>query len=240
MKKRTLWTALAVTFVVVAVVGPFTGQNQSAGDIVIGIIGCLAIAALFWWLRGRTDPEARFQARRKAPVATTVRLPDDYTSIDIETTGLDTQNDRIVELGAIRVRNGRPSGSFSQLVNPNVPIPEKTTEITGITANDVIGHPGTVQALASFAAFIGDDILLGHNIRRFDLPMIQAELARNGLPPLQNQTLDTLPLAQSIFPGERNRLVDLIRRLDIAQTESHRAADDALQTAEVYEKLKTL
>lgn len=241
MKKRTLWTILAVLFVITAIIGPFTDHTKSFGDIIIGVIGCLLLAALFWWLRSRADPEARFHLRnRKVPTGRKNGLPDNYTSIDIETTGLNTQSDRIVELGAVRIRDGKPSGSFSQLVNPGFPLPAKTTEITGITAGDILGQPDTTTALKAFFAFCDDDILLGHNIKRFDMPMIRAEAARAGLPEPDNTIIDTLPIAQTLFPGQRNRVVDLIQRLDIAQVETHRATDDAMQTAEIYERLKLM
>ncbi|RYN04951.1 exonuclease, DNA polymerase III, epsilon subunit family [Bifidobacterium animalis subsp. lactis] len=240
MKKRTLWTALAVTFVVVAVVAPFTGQNQSAGDIVIGIIGCLAIAALFWWLRGRTDPEAQFRSKSKQRQAKRIKVPDNYTAIDIETTGLDTSTARIIELGAVRIRHGKPVAKFSQLVNPGFPIPADSIRVTGITDKDVRRAPDSTKALRRFLAFIGHDTLIGHNIDAFDMPIIRNEAKRDGLKPPTNQTIDTLSIARHIWPGERNRLVDVIRRLGIAKTESHRAESDAMQTAQTFEAMKRL
>lgn len=101
-------------------------------------------------------------------------------SIDIETTGLGSDA-RIIELGAVRIRHGRKVAEYSQLVNPEVPIPSKVTQITGITDRDVRRQPTISKALPRFLAFCGKDMLLGHNIERFDLPIIAKGAERVGV-----------------------------------------------------------
>lgn len=167
-------------------------------------------------------------------------VEDDYVAIDIETTGLD-RSARIIELGAVRIRHGRKVASYSQLVNPQIPIPAKVTQITGITDRDVRHQPTIDKALPRFYAFCGQDTWIGHNIRRFDLPVIarEAERADVGMPDVS--FYDTLEISQTLLPQlDRHRLLDLIRYFGIAKTERHRAADDAAQTAQVFERLKQI
>lgn len=167
-------------------------------------------------------------------------VEDDYVAIDIETTGLD-RNARIIELGAVRIRHGRKVASYSQLVNPQIPIPAKVTQITGITDRDVKGKPTIDKALPKFYAFCGHDTWIGHNIRRFDLPVIAREAERAGVGMPDVSFYDTLEVSQTLLPQlDRHRLLDLIRYFGIAKTERHRAADDAAQTAQIFECLKRI
>lgn len=93
--------------------------------------------------------------------------------------------------------------------------------------------------LPDFIRFIGNDTLIGHNINEFDAAFLLANTTRLGIRRIGNKTIDTLPLDRALYPEEpKHRLVDIIRRFGIAQTESHRAADDALQTAQCYETMK--
>lgn len=232
MKKRTLWYIL--TFILACgTIGCLFSDSpigDKIGETAVGLILTAALAVL----AAKTDPEARFTRKQK------IQVPDDYTAVDIETTGLDTATSRIVELGAVRVRKGKPVATFSQLVNPGMPIPAKTTQITGIDDDAVKAAPDSKTAMREFLAFIGRDMLIGHNIDSFDMPIIRNEAKRDGLTPPNNPTVDTLPIARQMWPGERNRLVDLIRRLGIAQTEEHRAESDAMQTVQVFEAMKQL
>ena len=104
----------------------------------------------------------------------------EYVVFDIETTGLDTLNDRIIELGAIRIKDNEVVGEFSKLINPGIPIPSIVTTINGIT-NEMVeneDYPGVVLSL--FNKFIeGVDFLIGHNAIRFDYPFLKSEFKRN-------------------------------------------------------------
>lgn len=161
-------------------------------------------------------------------------------AIDIETTGLG-RSARIIELGAVRIRHGRKVASYSQLVNPQIPIPAKVTQITGITDRDVRHQPTIDKALPRFYAFCGKDTWIGHNIHRFDIPIIKHEAERVGAGIPDISFYDTLEISQVYLPQlDHHRLKDLIRYFGIAKTERHRAADDAAQTAQVFERLKQI
>lgn len=234
MKKKTLWLILAVLFALSAIVGPFAsiGEGMGFGEVVLGAIGCAALAVIFYILWKKADPEARFHRRKKSG------LPSTYVSVDIETTGLSPQRDNIIELGAVKIVNGKPTEQFSQLVYPGMPIPVRITQLTGITDADVQGQPDLRAVLPAFTAFIGKNPIIGHNLG-FDLGFVNAALASAGTKPLDNQTVDTLPLARQAYPSLPNhKLETIIQALGIADKEAHRASDDALHTAQVYEIIR--
>ena len=234
MKKRTLWIVLTVLFAASALYSITT----IAEDGPSGLIGCVALSIIFGILAKRTDPDARFKTRGKKPKQGSI-ICGDYTAVDLETTGFSPAKDRIIEFGAVRVRNGKPVKTYSMLINPEREIPTAVTRLTGIDDTDVNGQPTEAQALPEFLKFIGNDVLVGHNINEFDAPFIASAATRLGLHIPANNTIDTLILSRAIFPNEkRHRLVDLIRRFGIAQVETHRPADDALQTAQCYEYIK--
>ncbi|MCR5603002.1 MAG: 3'-5' exonuclease [Lachnospiraceae bacterium] len=103
----------------------------------------------------------------------------DYVLFDLETTGLDTKKDKIVEIGALRVRDGQITEEFSTLVNPECEIPKVVIDLHGITNEMTKDSPVIKEALQMFDDFIGEDILLGQNIRDFDLPIIWRECEDN-------------------------------------------------------------
>ncbi len=88
----------------------------------------------------------------------------DYTSVDLETTGLYPKYDRIIEIGAVRVRNGKPAAQYSSLVNPGRKLSECTKQLTGITDEQLEGAPGIEEVLPGFLEFVGKDVLLGHSL----------------------------------------------------------------------------
>lgn len=234
MKKKTLWLILAVFSAFGAIVGPFAsiGGDMGVGEVVQGTIGCAALAVVFYILWKKADPAARFQRRKKNV------LPSAYVSIDIETTGLSPQRDNIIELGAVKIVNGKPREQFSQLIYPGMPIPALITQLTGITDADLQGQPDLRAVLPAFAAFIGKNPIIGHNLG-FDIGFINAVLAAAGTKPLGNPTVDTLPLARQAYPSLPNhKLETIIQALGIADKEAHRATDDALRTAQVYETIR--
>jgi DNA polymerase III epsilon subunit family exonuclease len=166
-------------------------------------------------------------------------IASDYTSIDIETTGFSEDADRIIELGAVKFHNGQKVESFRQLVNPHQPLDNDVIRLTGITDEDLQSARDIDDVLPEFIGFIGGDILIGHNIRVFDSEFIRAASIRMGSTVPTNRMIDTLSLSKVLSPHETDhRLAALIRRLDIAQTEEHRAESDAMQTAQCYEVLK--
>ena len=93
----------------------------------------------------------------------------DYVVFDLETTGLSPVSDGIIEISAVKVENGKVTDSFSTLVNPGRRIPAAATRVNGITDQMVKDAPGLKEALDQFLSFIGDQVLVGHNIHSFDM-----------------------------------------------------------------------
>ena len=159
----------------------------------------------------------------------------DFTTIDIESTGLDTKRCEVVEIGAVRVRKGRPVAEFHALVRPRIPIEPGATVIHGIDAAKVAGAPYFEQMWAGFRDFCGDDVLVAHNGEDFDFPVIRRMAA--GLPGAKTlATYDSMPLAYEITPAS-HRLEDLARQYGIDTGRSHSALDDARTLAHVFARL---
>ncbi|MGH8911999.1 MAG: exonuclease domain-containing protein, partial [Acidimicrobiia bacterium] len=114
-----------------------------------------------------------------------------FCVLDLETTGGSPQQCEITEMGGARYRLGQEIGSFQTLVNPGSPIPPFITILTGITQAMVVEAPQVDAALPAFLEFIGDAVVVGHNIR-FDMSFLAAAARRLGYPPLTNRTVDTV------------------------------------------------
>ena len=157
---------------------------------------------------------------------------DDYTVIDLETTGLNSQQDEIIEIAAVRVRNKKIVDEYSSLVNPHKRLDYSIVRLTGIT-DDMLEHERDIsQVMPEFLNFVGDDIILGHNIVGFDLGFIKKQTT------FTNTCLDTLWAAQSILNSTSgNKLVDLCNKFNIPQNNAHRALSDCISTHYVYQKI---
>jgi len=161
-------------------------------------------------------------------------LLSNFTALDLETTGLSSQNDVIIEVGAVRVRDGQISEEFSRLIDPGRPLPRFITRLTGITDTDLEGQPAIEAVLPEVEAFLGDDPLVAHNAP-FDIGFLNAGRERQGRSPLSNPILDTLLLSSVLLPRLRDhRLATLTAYYDVTLERAHRATDDARATAEVY------
>lgn len=260
--KKPIYLMLSVLCAISGIYGIYDTITTPKYDLATSIMTVLLLAFLAWLFmhlflkpeprhkqQAANMPESSSEAASDAPTVETAPIThvnansgveDDYVAIDIETTGLD-RSARIIELGAVRIRRGRKVASYSQLVNPQIPIPAKVTQITGITDRDVRHQPTIDKALPRFYAFCGRDTWIGHNIRRFDIPVIAREVQRVGAGMPDVSFYDTMELSQALLPQlDRHRLLDLIRYFGIAKTERHRAADDAAQTAQVFERLKQI
>jgi len=149
--------------------------------------------------------------------------------LDVETTGLNTSQDEIIEIGAVRIENGREVAEFSQLINPGKPLPEKIVEITGITSAMLRDMPKLEEVAPAFAEFIDGAVLAAHNAA-FDMAFIKRLLARIGKD-FDYPVLDTLALARNLYPQSKNhKLGTLCKLLDINLTNAHRAVHDARAT----------
>jgi ATP-dependent DNA helicase DinG len=157
---------------------------------------------------------------------------DSIVALDIETTGLDPNNEAIIEIGAVRFNERRIEGEWTTLVNPGKRIPPFITQLTGITDRMVHEAPPISGVITDLEAFIGDVPILGHNIR-FDLSFFRKFRIFK-----YNDTLDTYELASVLLPNlERYNLSALSQSLDIPLPATHRALDDAQVTRVVFHRL---
>jgi predicted DnaQ family exonuclease/DinG family helicase len=157
-----------------------------------------------------------------------------FVALDLETTGLNPEKDRIIEVGAVRVREGRVVDELSQLVDPQIPLPRFITDLTGISQEDLGGQPVIDQVLPRVLDFLGEDPLVAHNAA-FDVNFLGAALKRAALPSLSNTNFDTLFLSCIFLPCLRDhRLATLVDFYQISLKRAHRALDDARATGELF------
>lgn len=163
-----------------------------------------------------------------------------YTCIDIETTGIGN-DDCIIELGALRVETGEVVDSFSQLISSPVPISAGATATNGITDADLMGQPTIAEVLPRFLNFIGDTLLVGHNIASFDLSRLNMACVANNLPEIANAYCDTMILAkQKLGLKENPSLQRVAKELHVQGGKAHRALGDCQTTQAIYEKLSLM
>lgn len=162
-------------------------------------------------------------------------LDGSFISLDIETTGLQADRDRITEIGAVLINNGRIEKEFSSFVNPGIPIPQKIVELTGITDAMVKDAPAIEEVLRDFFDFLGELPVIAHNAS-FDMGFIRHNAAKIGRR-VENTVLDTLSLTRNLFPDlKRHRLDALAKHLQIDLGSHHRATDDARTAAKIFIK----
>ncbi len=153
------------------------------------------------------------------------------TIVDLETTGGGTKAHRIIEIGAVKIINGKIRERFNTFVNPHRRIPDFVTKITGITQEMIADAPLPAEAMPSLIAFIRGSIFIAHNLP-YDWGFINTTLSRLGSRQIRNHTLCTLELARILLPHLRNhKLEDLARYFNITIKARHRALDDAEATA---------
>lgn len=156
-----------------------------------------------------------------------------FVVTDTETTGVRADEDRLIEVAAVKVRGGQVMGTFQRLINPGRHVPRRITSLTGISTAMVYDEPPAAEVLPAFLDFLGDAVLVAHNLP-FDLRFLQAELARVGLPPLENDAICTLRLARRLLPALPSRgLTALAEHYGLTNRARHRALGDAEVTAEV-------
>lgn len=161
------------------------------------------------------------------------KLNTQYVVFDIETTGFSPINNRITEIGAVKIKNGEIVEEYNQLINPNVPIPKKIVDLTGITDEMVRDKPTIDEALPEFYNFIEDSVLVAHNAT-FDVGFIRHNLSKIDLK-LKNPVLDTLELTRALFPNLRSHKLNVVAKyLNVNLQNHHRAVDDAKATAEIF------
>jgi len=162
-----------------------------------------------------------------------------YVVFDIETTGLSPINDMITEIGAVKIEDGIVIDEFSQLINPERPIPKKIVSLTGITDEMVKDKPTINEILSDFEEFIKDSVLVAHNAS-FDVGFIRERFS-NVDKTLDNPVLDTLELTRALFPQLKSHRLNIVaKHLNVSLENHHRAVDDAKATAEIFIKCMEL
>ena len=153
-------------------------------------------------------------------------LDCEFVAFDLETTGLSSRDDEIIEFGAVIWRNGEPGEEFQAFVNPGRHLSQETTDLTGITDRDVMDALGIEEVLPKFLAFCADRPLAAHNAL-FDVGFVKAACKRLGID-YRPVYLDTLPLAQRLLPDLGRYKLNLVAdALELPSFRHHRAVDDA-------------
>ncbi len=153
-----------------------------------------------------------------------------FVAIDIETTGLDYQTSEIIELAAIRFQNGEPAERFETLVKPRKGVPKFIEFLTHISPQELNNAPSVKEALKDLAAFIGNDVLVGHNVG-FDLGFINHYSILSGRSPLSHKSWDTSELARIYLPFTTDhKLSTLVKHFELNLENAHRATNDATAT----------
>ena len=156
--------------------------------------------------------------------------------LDFETTGLDTRNDRVIEIGAVKLENGIVVDSYGTLVDPGVPLKPKITEITHITDMMLRDQPKAEEAIPKLMAFIGDCTIAAHNAS-FDCAVLKSELRRLGRE-FHNPQLDTLTFSRKLYPHlKSHKLKNVCKSLGVSLKDAHRAVNDAAATAQCLAKM---
>ena len=168
-------------------------------------------------------------------------LDGEFVVFDIETTGFSNKNDKIIEIGAVKLKDGEVVDRFSRFVNPQRTIPAVIIELTGITDEMVKDEQLIEDVLPEFMEFVGDATLVAHNAA-FDIGFIKKNLRDLGKE-LPNQVMDTVPLARFLYPElKRVKLNIVAKHLGVSLENHHRAVDDAKATADIlmvcFKKIK--
>ncbi|MFG1731433.1 PolC-type DNA polymerase III [Paenibacillus sp. 843] len=160
-----------------------------------------------------------------------------YVVFDIETTGLSITANKIIELAAVKMNDGKEIDRYATFVNPHERIPYHIQQLTNINDDMVKDAPELEPVLKEFVEFVGDAVLVAHNAR-FDMGFIQAALKNAGMDTLDNPYLDTLELARLVHPGLKNhRLNTLADKYKVLLESHHRAIDDTIALAGILNGL---
>lgn len=162
-----------------------------------------------------------------------MKIPMNYVAFDIETTGLNPKYDKIIEIGAVRVRDGEQIDTFSTFVNPGKSLPARIVELTGIRDADVAGAPYMDETLDEFLAFVGEDVLLGHNIL-FDYSFVK-KAAVNQKKTFEKMGIDTLRIAKRFLNDLESRQLGFLCEHYQIQLDAHRALNDAVAAHKLYQ-----
>jgi DNA polymerase-3 subunit alpha (Gram-positive type) len=158
-----------------------------------------------------------------------------YVAFDVETTGLNPKYEKIIEIGAIKVRDGEIIDTFNTFVNPAKSLPNRIVELTGIQNSDLVDAPYIEEVIEKFIEFVGDDVLLGHNLI-FDYSFIKKAAVNHKLT-FDKSGIDTLRIARRFLTNLESRRLGVLCDYYNIHLDAHRALNDAIATHKLYLKL---
>lgn len=164
-------------------------------------------------------------------------LAGDYIVFDIETSGFNPELHKIIEIGAIKVVNGKTIDSYHSLISYKGRLNQEIVNLTGIDPSDLKDAPERKTVLSEFFDFVGDYNLVGHNITQFDNKFLWFSAISVGLTPKKNGLIDTLTIARQVLASDSYKLDYLCTTLGIGIDNTHRALDDANLTLMLFKKL---
>lgn len=162
-----------------------------------------------------------------------------FVALDVETSGLSPDDDKIIEIGMAKVLDGELIDKYSALINPKRVIPPKIVELTGITQDMIENQPAIEEIIEDILEFIGDYPILGHNIN-FDYGFLKKAAVNSGHN-FEKQGIDTLKLARRLLPEVEHKNLDyLCNYFGIDAGNSHRAYDDAVSAWKLFMQLYSI
>ncbi len=169
-----------------------------------------------------------------------ILLESTFVSIDVEATGFDPSKSEIIEIACVRVEGGVITDRFSSLVYPGYPLPQRITDLTGITNAMLVGKPKMEEVLPKFLKFVGDSVIVAHRVEK-DIAFIDKYYRQLYGKRFRHPHICTFKLAKNILPDLRKySLKDLADYFGIEYKRIHRAMDDAQITALVFLELLKL
>lgn len=176
--------------------------------------------------------------KRESKGRNLLSFPEDYTIIDLETTGYSPRYDEIIEVAGLKIKSGVVVKSFQQLIRPENEIDNYITELTGITQEMLENALSGESVLVDFLNFIENDIIIGHNIN-FDINFLYDNSLLLFNKPVSNDFVDTLRMSRLLFPQlEHHRLSDMTNFFNINVKNFHRALDDCYSAFYLFESIK--
>lgn len=221
---------------------PFIGFIVSAALIYISYkLGFKLTNKLFKYKKISSYGDDEVSIKKLQPITKTINSPnysldsfDEFIVLDFETTGLDPTTDKIIEVSALKYKDGILIDEFHTLINPKIKIPHEITEINGITNAIVKNKPTIEEILPKLLDFIGELPIVAHNAP-FDAKFLKYNVLRHyGEDNINNTFIDTLAIARKLFPNLRNHKLETIKKHLKMDVDSHRAYDDTLVTAQIY------
>lgn len=185
------------------------------------------------------DPDCEEENRKRPEKGKSLlEFPEDYVVVDLETTGLRPDLDEIIEIGAVRVQGQKITESFNTFVHPVNGIDPFITQLTGITPDMVEDSPRISNALSQLIRFVGDSIVVGHNVN-FDINFLYDKCVECFGYGFSNDFIDTMRISRKLFPEYRHhRLCDLEERFDLHNEQAHRALSDVVTTNDCFQYMR--